>query len=52
MVIFLDLLSAASVPRSYSGERLRIAPVLAFASTEAAIGAGPDYLYAILQENF
>jgi len=29
MVIFLDRFAAASVPRSYSGERLRIAPVSA-----------------------
>ena len=40
------MLSVASVPQSYPGERLRIAPVKTFALTDAAIVAAAEKLYA------
>ena len=46
------MLSVASVPQSYSGERLRIAPVSAFASTGETIGAPAEKLYAIMSNLF
>ena len=46
------MLNVASVPQSYSGERLRIAPVRTFILTWGAIVAGAEELYANTQELF
>src|SRR5690606_18598027 len=46
------MLSVASVPQSYPGRRLRIAPVKTLALTDAAIVAGAEKLYADVREIF